>query len=191
MTLFHQKRRRKRILLIFFALGLLLVTFLLFLAEHFTAPPPADPSLQGSHIALSRFRHTATENDRILWTLSADRADYDRQGGMAELSGVTVTYINEDNTPITAQARTGFAETQTGNLRLAENVRLLHLQYHLETEELRYTSPEKTLVSPVKTRVTGPRFLVESDAASYDLPSGCLRLTGNVKGVLHAPQSSP
>ncbi|MDY0163887.1 LPS export ABC transporter periplasmic protein LptC [Desulfobotulus sp.] len=183
--------RRKRIFFMLFALGLILVTLLLFLVEYLTAPPAAPTSLQRTDISLSRFRHTATEKERILWTLSADRADYDRQAGMVEMTGVMVTYISEDHTPLTARSHKGLADVNAKDVRLTEKVEVTHPLYLLESEALLYASDTQVLASPVKTRVTGTQFQMEADAASYELPSGVLRLTGQVKGVLHAPMSSP
>ncbi|MCW7752827.1 LPS export ABC transporter periplasmic protein LptC [Desulfobotulus sp. H1] len=183
--------RRKRIFLILFAAGLITTTLLLFLVERLTLPLPPESLLQQSDVSLSNFRHTATENGKITWILTADRADYDRKGEAVGLINVLVTYITAEDIPISARARSGLLHMTSKDILLKGSVTVEHPEYTLLSEELHYKSENQQLISPVKTEVRGQGLQVKSDAASYDIPKNRIRFQGNVKGMVHDAPPSP
>ncbi|TWI77294.1 LPS export ABC transporter protein LptC [Desulfobotulus alkaliphilus] len=182
---------RKRRFLLFFVSGLLLTTAVLFLMERFRAPLPPEALLQRSDITLTRFRHTATEEDRVIWTLSAERADYDRKADAASLEDVKASYMTKDRTPIRASALSGFVNIHTRDMLLEGEVRIEHPEYIVKSEKMEYRAKENLILSPVPVTVESEGLRILSDTLSYDMSDGLIRFKGNVKGKLHGAMPSP
>lgn len=177
--------RRKRLFLLLFALGLILIAFLLVVLDRGGAVSDGDGVIKDADLTISNFQHTATEKGKILWALKADRADYRKSDKLVGLLVVNIEYFQDDGTKVIATSRKGFANTGTHDLKLMGDVEIVSPEYRVKSEELNYVAESKTFISPGKTFITGEGFDVEADSARYETTSGLLFLSGNVKGALH------
>ncbi|TYT75885.1 LPS export ABC transporter periplasmic protein LptC [Desulfobotulus mexicanus] len=182
---------RKRRFLLFFVSGLILTTAILFMVERFRTPLPPDSLLQRSDITLTRFRHTATEEGKVVWTLSAERADYDRKADAAALEVVKATYMTKDNIPILAYALSGFVNIHTKDMLLEGSVKIEHPEYTAKSEKMEYIAKENLILSPKPVTVESEGLLIISDTLSYSISDGLIHFIGNVKGKLHGSMPSP
>lgn len=177
--------RRKRLVLLFFSIGLILVVCFLVLMDRAKAPSKDEEVVvKGSDLSISDFQHTATEKGKVLWALKADRADYHKKDKIVGLISVNIDYFRDDGSKVTATSKKGLANTGTNDLELMESVEAISPDYRVKSNTLRYVAESKAFVSPGKTFIWGEGFRVEADSARYEMVSGLLFLSGNVKGEI-------
>lgn len=107
-------------------------------------------------LALQNARLTEMRDGAVVWVLTADKAEYDKSGEIAQLSGIKMEFSRTRNSgSITVTAAKGDYSAKSKNVRLRGSVRLVTEEGAVfETESIDYDASRSSFITrqPVKFR---------------------------------------
>lgn len=151
--------------------------------DQLTIPLP-DKATQ-SILTLSRIHQTATKDGNIQWELEAGSAALEPGSGKMVLKGPLVDFFLKDGTRVNLKADTGILDTNSSDIKVKGNVRVVYDQYTLITEALAYHHDHRRLETMQPVRITGQLFNLKAAGMTYDLDAGQATFNGAVKGTIH------
>ncbi|MDL2306673.1 LPS export ABC transporter periplasmic protein LptC [Desulfovibrio sp. OttesenSCG-928-C06] len=146
------------------------------------------------------------DDGKVLWTLLAEQAEMQEQGGMIYATEPFLTYYMrtkkqaEDGQPggtgapvrfgepdvadtpdiVTVKSLTGDIDQQTHNMRFIKEVLVLNGDRRMTSDELSYSGSERILTSPEKTFFASPNMNGDSGKVMWDLNTNMLFASGGV-----------
>lgn len=140
-------------------------------------------------LALDQLHYTQNEDGRRSWTLDADKAEYRRDDGVAELDAVTlVVYQAGRFGELRLTAEKGRLHQQSQLVEIWRNVEVVSARgEHLYTERLEYDGLQRLVRTAEPVRLVSPSMELTGTGMRAELDSGRLQLSKNVRLWL-APQ---
>ena len=137
-------------------------------------------------LSLQQLHYTQNEEGRRSWTLDAENAEYQREGGQASLNKVhLILYQAGRLGELTLTAEHGSLLQETQQVEVWGHVVVTAAEgQRLETERLRYEGRTRQLVSDEPVRAITARMELTGTGMQVDLESGHLLLKKNVRMLL-------
>lgn len=146
--------------------------------------PPATPAA-GVDMALKRFEFSEMQGSRLAWRLVSDAAEYEKQGGLARLTVVTITIHDEHDGTMTITAPRGIFDEKRQLVTLFDDVRGVSNKGLVMTGDLmHYASKINVITSEHPVTVVDGRMTLSGTGMRMTVKDGTVRFSGPVKSVI-------
>ena len=155
--------------------------------RHMIAHIPQGPiAIRGdADLAMESIQQTAIRNGITEWVLEAGSAQYKETEKRALLRDLRVTFYLEDGDEVVLTADQGMVGTETNDIQASGNVVARNKNYHIETEQLRYTYDQRVLNTQSPVLIRGQSFELRANSMSIDLNTNEAHLEGQVEGTFN------
>lgn len=153
-----------------------------------TGPPEPPPQQlpQNIDIALHNARFTDTRDGTVIWELSAERADYDRDGDVAYLAGIRMVFpATRSAGNITLTAAKGSYSSKTRNVGLSGRVHVVTgAGATFDTEAIEYTASSSRFSTGRPVTFRHERLTLAARGMTLDVRDQTARFPGDIDAVV-------
>jgi LPS export ABC transporter protein LptC len=181
-------RKKLKVALFGFLVVTLILGGMVFMQRHYTTETgikvPLPQSATKAILALTGVHQTATRNGTVEWELTAESAELESKSGRMTLNAPQVIFFLEDGRQVRLTAEHGVLDTQSNDMHVEGNVRVVEDRYTLLTEHLNYRHAERILSSEKPVHIFSQSADLRATGMTYDLNTNQARFAGRVNGSL-------
>lgn len=155
------------------------------------SPPPVLQQLpQNIDVALHNARFTEIRDGKTVWELVADRAQYDKNGDVAYLSGIHMKFAKTRSSgAITVTAARGEYQSKTNNVKLRGAVQMVtESGISATSESMDYLAPLSRFRTADAVTFRHQRLALSAHGMEMDVADQKARFFGPIDAILAAPQ---
>ena len=156
--------------------------------KNFTAETPEIPASKNSpgiDMSMTKLRFSEMRNDARLWELVADMADYDKEPGKVQLSGLKLETFEQKTGGVVVTSRYGNYLESDRLVKMRDKVHAVTKRGMLfDTEYIEYRPPQGTILTDRPVRVADGRLTLTATGMTLSLNDEIVTFNSQVEATI-------
>ncbi len=152
--------------------------------RNFNAEAPETPSVKNApeiDMAMTKLRFSEMRDDAKLWELVADRADYDKEPGKVNLSGLMLETFEQKTGGVVVTSRSGSYEESERLVKMKDQVHAVTRRgMTLDTEYIEYRPATGMLRTDLPVKVADGRLTLKAQGMQLSMNDELVTFLHNV-----------